>query len=81
VFLQNFSALPDATLPKVLSTSYGDDEDTVDYAYADRVGLEFQKLGARGVSVREPERRHCNDLTQTACISLAWKRAPLACSS
>lgn len=53
MFLQNFSALPDAAIPKVLSTSYGDSEDTVDYAYASRVGLEFQKLGARGVTVRD----------------------------
>lgn len=51
VFLSAFSALPDSELPRVLSTSYSDNENSVDYGYAARVGLEFQKLGARGVSV------------------------------
>lgn len=39
------------TLPQVISTSYGDDEQTVPYSYAKRVCDGFQQLGARGISV------------------------------
>ncbi|THY65380.1 subtilisin-like protein [Aureobasidium pullulans] len=38
-------------LPQVISTSYGDDEQTVPYSYAKRVCDGFQQLGARGISV------------------------------
>lgn len=38
-------------LPQVISTSYGDDEQTVPYAYAKRVCNGFAQLGARGISV------------------------------
>ncbi|KAF1984382.1 tripeptidyl peptidase-like protein [Aulographum hederae CBS 113979] len=51
VFLDYFSALDDATLPSVLSNSYGDDEQTVPAEYARAVCDEYAKLGARGVSV------------------------------
>lgn len=37
--------------PAVLSTSYGDDEQTVPYAYAKRVCADFASLTARGVSI------------------------------
>jgi len=50
-FLANFTALSDAELPKTLSTSYGDDEYTLDFGYAQRTTNDFMKLGARGVSV------------------------------
>jgi tripeptidyl-peptidase-1 len=40
-----------ADAPWVVSTSYGDDEPTVDYGYATRMNVEFQKLGARGISI------------------------------
>ena len=43
-------SLADADLPKVLSTSYGDDEQTVPRAYAERVCNYIMALGARGVS-------------------------------
>ncbi len=43
-------SLSDAQLPKVLSTSYGDDEQTVPRAYAERVCNYIMALGARGVS-------------------------------
>ncbi|SJX66437.1 related to Tripeptidyl-peptidase I precursor [Sporisorium reilianum f. sp. reilianum] len=43
-------SLADADLPKVLSTSYGDDEQTVPRAYAQRVCNYIMALGARGVS-------------------------------
>jgi len=39
------------TLPQVISTSYGDDEQSVPYSYAKRVCDGFQQLGARGISV------------------------------
>ncbi|KAK3691244.1 hypothetical protein LTR37_018776 [Vermiconidia calcicola] len=38
-------------LPQVISTSYGDDEQTVPESYAKRVCSGFAQLGARGVSV------------------------------
>ncbi|KAI4250164.1 MAG: hypothetical protein L6R40_000336 [Gallowayella cf. fulva] len=38
-------------LPQIISTSYGDDEQTVPEAYARRVCNEFAQLGARGVSL------------------------------
>jgi tripeptidyl-peptidase-1 len=44
-------SLPDSELPAVLSTSYGDDEQTVPISYQRRVCLEIAALGARGVSV------------------------------
>lgn len=37
--------------PHTISTSYGDDEQTVPYSYAKRVCEEFAQLGARGVSL------------------------------
>ncbi|KZT51658.1 tripeptidyl peptidase A [Calocera cornea HHB12733] len=38
-------------LPTVLSTSYGDEEQTVPFSYAERICNLFAQLGARGVSV------------------------------
>lgn len=43
--------LTDAELPKVLTTSYGDDEQTVPRDYANAVCQGFAKLGARGTTV------------------------------
>ena len=51
-FLEWLSALANTTSPPlVISTSYGDDESTVDMDYAQRVNTEFMKAGARGVSL------------------------------
>ncbi|THC91032.1 hypothetical protein EYZ11_009514 [Aspergillus tanneri] len=44
-------AQPDSELPSVVSTSYGDSEQTVPFSYAQRVCRGFAQLGARGVSV------------------------------
>lgn len=41
----------DSTVPKLFSTSYGEDEDSVSKVYASRINTEFQKLGARGITV------------------------------
>ena len=38
-------------IPQVISTSYGDDEQTVSYAYAVEVCNQFAVLGARGVTL------------------------------
>lgn len=38
-------------LPQVISTSYGDDEQTVPYSYAKRACADFATLGARGISL------------------------------
>lgn len=38
-------------LPQVISSSYGDDEQTVPKSYADRVCKQFAQLGARGISL------------------------------
>ncbi|KAF8328681.1 peptidase S8/S53 domain-containing protein [Cantharellus anzutake] len=46
-----FMSLPNEQLPSVLTTSYGDDEQSVPRAYAVRVCRGFAALGARGVSV------------------------------
>ncbi|KAI0728903.1 peptidase S8/S53 domain-containing protein [Fomitopsis betulina] len=43
--------LAEDDLPQSISTSYGDDEQTVPYSYATRVCAEFAKLGAQGVSI------------------------------
>jgi len=44
-------SLPDDKLPTVLSTSYGENEQTVPYSYANVTCNLFAQLGARGVSV------------------------------
>jgi len=41
----------DAAVPKLFSTSYGEDETSVSTAYADRINIEFVKAGARGISL------------------------------
>ncbi|KAH0378072.1 tripeptidyl-peptidase 1 precursor, partial [Aureobasidium melanogenum] len=43
--------LAQGTLPPVISSSYGDDEQTVPYSYAKRVCDGFKQLAARGISV------------------------------
>ncbi|UJO13809.1 Tripeptidyl-peptidase SED2 [Fulvia fulva] len=43
--------LGEQDLPQVISTSYGDDEQTVPESYAKRVCAGFATLGARGISV------------------------------
>ncbi|KAL2069388.1 hypothetical protein VTL71DRAFT_14067 [Oculimacula yallundae] len=43
--------LAQKTLPQVISTSYGDDEQTVPLDYAKRVCNGFAQLGARGISI------------------------------
>lgn len=41
----------DADVPKLFSTSYGEDENTWSDASLDRMNVEFQKAGARGISL------------------------------
>merc|ERR1712046_221231 len=41
----------DADVPKVFSTSYGEDEDSWSLAAATRMNTEFQKAGMRGISL------------------------------
>ena len=41
----------DAELPKLFSTSYGEDEDTIPMAWSTRTNIEFQKCAARGISL------------------------------
>lgn len=43
--------LSQSDLPQVISTSYGDDEQTVPFSYAQSVCNGFAQLGARGVSI------------------------------
>lgn len=50
-FLNYILAQPDAELPHTLSTSYGEDEQSVPLAYRKTVCNMFGQLGARGVSV------------------------------
>ena len=39
------------SIPQVISTSYGDDEQTVPKSYAERVCKQFAAIGARGTSL------------------------------
>ena len=43
--------LPDSELPQTLTTSYGEDEQSVPRAFAEKVCQMIGQLGARGVSV------------------------------
>jgi len=49
--MYNVSSQADDRVAKAISVSYGDNEPGVDYDYGTRVAQEFQKLGARGVSI------------------------------
>ncbi|KAK3320406.1 tripeptidyl-peptidase [Cercophora scortea] len=50
-FLTYILAQPDSALPQTLSTSYGEEEQSVPQEYALKVCNLFMQLGARGVSV------------------------------
>ena len=50
-WLQLVANTSDAAVPNLFSTSYGEDEDTVSEAWALRTNVEFQKTGARGISL------------------------------
>ncbi|KAF2402371.1 tripeptidyl-peptidase 1 precursor [Trichodelitschia bisporula] len=50
-WVQHMQTIPQADLPQVITTSYGDDELSVPKDYAVRVCQEFAKLGSKGVSV------------------------------
>ncbi|KAJ5633289.1 hypothetical protein N7490_009628 [Penicillium lividum] len=50
-FLQSVVKMDDADLPRVLSTSYGEDEQSVPADYAQSVCSLYAQLGSRGVSV------------------------------
>jgi tripeptidyl-peptidase I len=51
VWANYMAGLPDDEVPQVISTSYGDDEQTVSRAYAEATCNQFAQLGARGVSL------------------------------
>lgn len=50
-FLTYILGVPDDELPQTITTSYGEDEQSVPEAYARSVCSMFGQLGARGVSV------------------------------
>jgi tripeptidyl-peptidase-1 len=50
-WLTTVASTADADVPQLFSTSYGEDEDSVTPAYANRIVIEFQKCGARGISL------------------------------
>lgn len=50
-FVSYLLALPDDELPRTLTTSYGENEQSVPLEYAKKVCTMFGQLGARGVSV------------------------------
>jgi tripeptidyl-peptidase-1 len=50
-FLNYITALPDRDLPQTLTTSYGEDEQSVPEPYVRKVCKMFGELGMRGVSV------------------------------
>jgi len=50
-WLQQMSTTADDVIPKVFSTSYGEDESSWSFEAATRLNVEFQKAGARGISL------------------------------
>ena len=50
-WLTAVSATADADVPKIFSTSYGEDESSWSFAAATRLNSEFMKAGARGISL------------------------------
>jgi tripeptidyl-peptidase-1 len=50
-FLLYMAGLPDSALPQTISTSYGEEEQSVPREYALKVCDMFKELGARGVSI------------------------------
>ena len=51
VFANYITGQPKSAIPQVISTSYGDDEQTVSKSYAEAVCNQFAQLGAKGVSI------------------------------
>jgi len=50
-WLAEVSSTSDADVPKIFSTSYGEDENSWSYPAAQRLNVEFQKAGVRGISL------------------------------
>merc|ERR1711879_917705 len=50
-WLAQVSNTSDADVPKIFSTSYGEDENSWSFPAAQRLNVEFQKAGARGISL------------------------------
>jgi len=50
-FLYLVANTSDDNVPYVFSTSYGEDEKSVSMDYANRINVEFQKAGTRGISI------------------------------
>jgi len=50
-WLAQVSSTSDDTVPKIFSTSYGEDENSWSFEAASRLNTEFQKAGARGISL------------------------------
>jgi len=50
-WLQQLSSTSDADVPKIFSTSYGEDEGSWSLPAAKRLNVEFQKAGVRGISL------------------------------
>lgn len=50
-WLTQLSSTSDANAPKIFSSSYGEDEGSWSYPAAQRLNVEFQKAGARGISL------------------------------
>lgn len=50
-WLTTLSNTADDVVPKIFSTSYGEDEDSWPLAAAERLNVEFQKAGVRGISL------------------------------
>jgi tripeptidyl-peptidase-1 len=50
-WLQQMSSTGDEDIPKIFSTSYGEDENSWSFEAAQRLNVEFQKAGVRGISL------------------------------
>lgn len=50
-WLSTLSSTNDTDVPKIFSTSYGEDENSWSFPAAQRLNVEFQKAGVRGISL------------------------------
>jgi len=68
----------DEMVPKLFSTSYGEDESSVSTSYADRINVEFVKAGVRGISLlfaSGDSGANCNDRASPPKFEPNWPAA------
>ena len=71
-WLTTLSSTSDADVPKIFSTSYGEDESSWSFTAAQRLNAEFMKAGARGISLLYAS----GDEGANCPSSLSWNATP-----